>query len=327
MRNVVRATFVALFSLTISISVSLSILGAANAAQNAPADQGQAAQPAPAAAAPAASARIIVTPDADYSGFDYETVKDVTSTPARPPAPTISPAAPSPSTPRPAGASSRSDFGTLTATPARPPAASSAAPELTPSLEEQRLGELDFLPHHFIDEARELAGAIKRAIPAGQRLLPGAARRRRHRVSRRQATTRRPTQFGQALALADDNPGLWLDFAIASLARNPDNYSDKQAQPGPTAPPRRSTAIIRSETTANRAQALASSGDGFEQARAVGQAYRAYRASLALVDDADVRATYDKVIAEHGFRIVSNTVDADSGRSAHLHRLLRRRSR
>ena len=53
-------------------------------------------------------------------------------------------------------------------------------------------------------------------------------------------------------------------------------------------------------------------GSGFERRELWRQAYRAYRASLKINDNGDVRSKYEKVLAEHGFRILSNTVDADS---------------
>ena len=82
MRNVVRAT--ADFFLVIGIILSAALVSGA----------AQAAEP-----------RVIITPDADYPGFDYNTSRTSTSMPARPPVSPTSSAGLSPSTPRPAGAS------------------------------------------------------------------------------------------------------------------------------------------------------------------------------------------------------------------------------
>ena len=48
-----------------------------------------------------------------------------------------------------------------------------------------------------------------------------------------------------------------------------------------------------------------------------------YRASLALVDDAELAGAARQVVAQHGFRIVSNSVDAEAADAAHLRRVLR----
>ena len=43
------------------------------------------------------------------------------------------------------------------------------------------------------------------------------------------ATTKPRATFGQALAIADDDVDAWLDYTVASLRRNPYDYSDRHA--------------------------------------------------------------------------------------------------
>ena len=84
---------------------------------------------------------------------------------------------------------------------------------------------LDFVPGRYVDEARELAGSIKRRYfpPAGSayQALRDAGTAAYNAGNYGEAAS----LFGQTLALADDNPGLWMDFAIASLGREPDDWT------------------------------------------------------------------------------------------------------
>lgn len=261
-------------------------------------------------AAAAEQTRVIVTPDADYPGFDYQTVKNVDLKACE--AACID------------GAECRAftynqkarwcflktDFGTLTATLGATAGRLVSTPELTPSLEATRLADLDFVPGRYVDEARELAGTIKRRFPPPE----GAA----YQMLRDQGTDAynarnydgAATLFGQTLSIADDNPGLWLDFAIASLARDPDDWSMRQ-QANQDVTAASINGLVRSDSIDNQARALALLGDGFAHREDWKLSYRSYRASLALVEDPTVRDDYERVIAEHGFRIVSHSVDAD----------------
>ena len=258
----------------------------------------------------AAEARVIVTPEADYSGFDFETLKGVDLEACKVACLDKTECRAFTFNTRAGWCFLKSDFGILAATPGATAGRVVETPELTPSLERQRLAELDFLSGSYVDEARSLAGALRRRFnPGGNayaalREAGGAAYRSRNFDDSARL-------FGQALAIADDNPGLWLDFAIANLARSPDGWSERQAAyvditAGAI------NGFLRSEDDDNRAEALALVGDGFRLREIWKPSWHAYRASLAIKENADVRALYEKVVAEHGFRIVSHEVDADS---------------
>jgi uncharacterized protein YfaS (alpha-2-macroglobulin family) len=101
-----------------------------------------------------------------------------------------------------------------------------------------------------------------------------------------------------------------MDFAIANLARSPDDWSARQqAYRDVTAAS--INGFVRSAAPDNQAKALALLGDGFARREEWKLSYRSYRASLALVENPTVRADYERVIAEHGFRVVSHKVDSD----------------
>ena len=63
---------------------------------------------------------------------------------------------------------------------------------------------------------------------------------------------------------------------------------------------------------ANRNRALALLGRALAGRSQWRSAIRATRASLALADDPGVRAAYNKLMAEHGFRILEHQVDSDA---------------
>ena len=174
------------------------------------------------------------------------------------------------STTRPAGASSRPTSASSTATPGATAGRLVQTVELTPSLEATRLARARLHPGQLHRRGRASSPARSSAAifpPTGAAYQ--ALRDRGHRGLQQPATTTaRPSLFGQALSLADDNPGLWLDFAIASLGRNPDDWTERQrAYTDITAAG--INAFVRSETPDNQAKALALMGDGFAAARGV----------------------------------------------------------
>ena len=258
----------------------------------------------------AAGKRVIVTPNADYSGFDMKTVKDVDQAGCQ--AACLADGACRAFTfnTKAKWCFLKSDFGALAATPDAVAGRVVEAIDLTPSIEHQRLAELDFLPGSYIDEARTLVGALKDRFSAS-----GAS----YNVLRNEGTTAMragnydgaAVAFGQALAIADDEAIAWLDFSRASLARKPEAYSDRE-QAASDATAAAIDGYLRSDTVAARAVALALAGGGLTKREEWKPAIRAYRASLALAETASVRAAYDKLVAEHGFRILSHDVQADS---------------
>ncbi|HET7717318.1 MAG TPA: MG2 domain-containing protein, partial [Bauldia sp.] len=264
----------------------------------------------PSAGTLAQESRVILTPDADYPGFDYETVKNVDLEACQASCMTGSQCRAFTYNNSARWCFLKTDFGTLVAAPGATAGRVVQTVELTPSLEATRLAQLEFVPGRYVDEARELAGSIKR------RFFPPVDSA--YQSLRDQGTAAynvgnydgAATLFGQALALADDNPGLWLDYAIANLARDPEDWQERQqAYADVTAAS--INGFVRSDTVDNQAKALAILGDGFARREEWKLSYRSYRASLALVEDPSVRDDYERVIAEHGFRIVSHNVDAD----------------
>ena len=71
-------------------------------------------------------------------------------------------------------------------------------------------------------------------------------------------------------------------------------------------------AYLKARGATAEAEALATLGEVYADESEWRPSLEAYRASLALADDATVRETYEGLRAEHGFRILDYKVDSDS---------------
>ena len=264
----------------------------------------------PATNATAADRRVIVTPNADYPGSDMSTVKNVDL-------PACQAACLKDATCRAFTFNTKagwcflkSDFGALAASPGATAGRVVTVADLTPTLERRRLAELNFLDQAQIDEARAEIGDVKNRYSPGKasyaslRAAGGVA----YRASQVDDAA---SDFGQALAIANEDVAAWLDYAHASALRLPNADADKE-QANVDSSAAAINAYLRADTVSDRAEALALLGDALSKREIWLPAIRAYRASLAVKDVANVRATYDKVTGEHGFRVVGQDVEADS---------------
>ncbi|MGE0210260.1 MAG: alpha-2-macroglobulin family protein [Parvibaculaceae bacterium] len=116
--------------------------------------------------------------------------------------------------------------------------------------------------------------------------------------------------FASAVGLSPDEARLWTGLARAVLAVKPDG--DEQYQLPETASSAAQNAYLASRTTASRAEALEVLAQALEKREMFRPALEAYKASLAFRDSAPVRAAFETLRASKGFRVIDNTVDADS---------------
>ena len=289
MRDVSRRLLAALFSFALLLPVAVYMVGTP---------------------ALAAGKRVIVTPNADYPGFDLRTVKNVDQAACQAACLGDSACRAFTFNTKANWCFLKSDFSALAATPDAVAGRVVEAVDLTPSIERQRLAELKFLSSTFIDEARTLVGALKNRFSASGASY-GALREAGAVAMRSGQYDAAAIAFGRALTIANDEAIAWLDFARASVSRTPENYSDREQAAGDAS----AAAIdgyLRADTPAARAVALALAGTGLSKRSEWKPAIRAYRASLALAEMTSVRDAYNKLVAEHGFRILSHEVQADS---------------
>jgi uncharacterized protein YfaS (alpha-2-macroglobulin family) len=258
----------------------------------------------------AAERRLIVTPGADYAGFDLRTVKDVDLNGCQEVCLADNACQAFTFNEKAGWCFLKTDFGPLTTTQGATAGRVVMTAEVTPSIERQRLGELSFVDSSYVDEARTLAGDLQRRFdPNGASF---ATLRSDGGIAYRAGSYDRATNlFGRALALSPEDAASWLDFTVASNSRSPQNWSEQQdAWRDITAAA--INAYLRAETVDDKAEALMLLGDGMGKRDNWKMAIRAYRASLALKEDPRLRSVYDQTVAQYGFRILSHTVDSDA---------------
>lgn len=117
--------------------------------------------------------------------------------------------------------------------------------------------------------------------------------------------------FAAAVVLSPDNAGAWLGLAATLAATAPRNNDERYELPE-QASFAAYVAYRRSPTPQLKAQSLALLGELLTRRDLYRAALNAYRASLALVEGASVRAAYEALRKEHGFRILDYSVDADT---------------
>ena len=120
--------------------------------------------------------------------------------------------------------------------------------------------------------------------------------------------------YRQALAINANDPELWLKLADAANIRGDEEAARGNGtyELGSVSNSAAVMAFLKAEDVDLRARALAALAHGLEFRQMWREAIASYRASVGLIADATVQAALDKVVAENGFRVVSNSVDADA---------------
>ena len=264
-------------------------------------------------AAPAAFAAdrsVITSNNADYAGFDYQTLKDVEqkacasaciadqgchaftyNTKAR-------------------WCFLKSDFGPLaTATGAVAGRVVTSKP-VAASLATKRTDELAFVGPGPFDEAKAQLGGLARAYPANGFGYAGIEKTVQTPAIRRDPVAA-ARAYGAMLAIAADDTSVWRSFADALLAQNLNDSGERQ-QAATAATSAAINAYLRADGASDQALALGLLGRALERREMWQEAIKTYRLALTFREDKAVRAAYDTVLRDHGFRIVSNSVDADA---------------
>ncbi len=264
-----------------------------------------AAAPAVLATAQAGERRVITLEDADYFGFDYKTLKNRSLEQCRAAclddqnclAFTYNVSA--------RWCFLKNDFADLRATPgavAGRVTSYDVAAEEAPALE--------FISRGLVRDAEDYAQAVARepADPSqGSVALGEAAVITLSQEMYKEAAA----LYRLALRASQDNFDLWSGLAAASLRVDGDSYAENAA-------------LVREATSASilayrtapsadrRADALALLANALIRRNMYRPALEAYKESLLLADSAEVRAAYDELHEQHGFRIIDHTVDSES---------------
>ena len=184
-----------------------------------------------------------------------------------------------------------------------------AAAEPQPDVEAQRIAELKFLPQSYIDEARRLIGILNEAPTVDGGLEEAIAAAQAAKDSGDMLTAL--DNLRSALKLDSNRFDLWADFADTAIRATSDDY-EVQATISQYRTGGAINAYLRSVSNEDRAYAMEMIGWSLNDRYDYKLAIRAYRASLALFDDPNTRSNYESIVADHGFRIIDNTVEADA---------------
>ncbi len=169
--------------------------------------------------------------------------------------------------------------------------------------------ELGFVPDWILDDANTAAAEV-RATPRqggtvaslradGDRLMgqgdPEAAAR----------------SYAAAVALAPSDAAAWIDYAVAALSVQSDDYGTRTSFQN-RALGAAIEAIRQARDEAQRARGYAVLARALETRQNYRPALEAYKQSLALNDDPDVRSAFQTLREAEGFRIVDYTVNSDA---------------
>ncbi|MGB6538547.1 MAG: alpha-2-macroglobulin, partial [Xanthobacteraceae bacterium] len=117
--------------------------------------------------------------------------------------------------------------------------------------------------------------------------------------------------LGEIVAVAPNDAATWLRLSRTVMEIQPAN-EEERAQLLDRAAAAAYVAYQRSTDSALDADTLAELGDILSQRQMWRPALDALRLSLQLREVADVRAQYERLRAQHGFRVLDYTVDADT---------------
>lgn len=174
---------------------------------------------------------------------------------------------------------------------------------------QQRRAELDFLPARYLDEADRIALAISRRKPRFARSSEAAAAgQNAFNAGNHPAATE---AFKDAVLLEPSDYFLWRDLRSAASRLKTDDWQERQQFERDTLAIA-VAAYLRARTPEQQARALAVLGDTLSNRREWKRAYRSYRASLALVENANIRERYDELIADYGFQLADHRINADA---------------
>src|SRR6218665_3829964 len=177
-----------------------------------------------------------------------------------------------------------------------------------------RQAELPFPAQDLIASARYLSTSLPQTDPPPPGITYAELVAAGDEAAAQQNPASAMVSYRQALAINPNDPSVWLALS-KMLALRTD--SERALGNGTYDLAANTTyaallSFLQSETKAERADALAALAGGLERREMWREAIATYRASLALVDNVELQATLDRVVAEHGFRVTSNQVDAEA---------------
>jgi alpha-2-macroglobulin len=249
---------------------------------------------------------VLTTPDADYFGFDLRTERDVTLDECKSICLADNQCRAFTYNERASWCFLKSDYSVIN------PFQGATAGRVVEMSAEADIGAplaLAFLPAEISDEARSYrqevlqsqdrsdVGFVHSSAQGENAMAAGAAREA-------------ATSFRAALATAPEDSQTWAALSRALISIATDDY-DEVATFGREASSAALIAYRESRTASTRAIALAALAAALERREYYRPAIEAYRTSLELRNDGEVRAAYADLRARQGFRVTENTVEND----------------
>ncbi|MDP2620125.1 MAG: alpha-2-macroglobulin family protein [Hyphomicrobiales bacterium] len=250
-------------------------------------------------------ARIIVTEDADYFGFDLRTVKEVDLDQCKAACLGDSACRAFTYNVRARWCFLKSDHGEPRLFPGAVAGRVVAGPETA-----ERPPALAFLPESMPEEAERYALQLRRAATAPAAsltvLLSAAASALASGDARRAAE-----HFRGVLSVTPEFFSAWTGLARALLDAEPADYDERYRFPA-DAGLAALNAYGLSAAGSERAEALALLARALERQQVFRPALEAYKASLAEADSPAIHAAFNRLRAEKGFRVIDYSVDSDA---------------
>ncbi|MEJ8474158.1 alpha-2-macroglobulin family protein [Roseibium algae] len=254
--------------------------------------------------------RIVTIEDADFFGSDYRTVKDVDLEGCKSVcladnicrAFTFNTSA--------NWCFLKSDFGQLQSFQGA--VAGRVVAVQAPSEDQQadRKAELVFLDRSLLDTAETYAARLQQRSTSINSTADQLRRNGRQAIANKRGELAE-ADFGALIALMPGDVEAWARLSVAQMMQNPEDWQKRQTKQE-NATSSAINAYLRSSGQIDRARALDLIGTSLANRQQWKPAIKALRAALALDETPDLRRRYDQMVAEHGFRIVSNTVSADA---------------
>jgi uncharacterized protein YfaS (alpha-2-macroglobulin family) len=245
---------------------------------------------------------IVTTQDGDYFGFDLRTVQDVSLDQCKTSCLDDQSCRAFTYNPKVKWCFLKTDFNQLNTI------AGAVAGKVVKVDGDPEIGaapKLDFVSDELLQQAREQKAGL--ALTAGQQMMgyEGLQAIARANLGLSQIEQAVNTLKG-ALAITPDDGALWIETARAGNRSSVSSGIAAEAQLSAL------NGYQLSRTAQGRADALAVLAEAFRNNQNFRAALSAYKASLALVDSQTVRAAYADLKSREGFRMVGNTIDADS---------------
>ncbi|WP_210272599.1 alpha-2-macroglobulin family protein [Chthonobacter rhizosphaerae] len=261
-----------------------------------------------ASAAAAQERRAIVTENADYFGRDYQTLKGIDQSACEASCVADDQCRAFTYNVKARWCFLKAEFGDLKQTPGAVAGRIVAGAVPSPELEAERLADLSFLDQSLVDEARRQLGQINESDQEGS--VDFLIARAENSVVNGNAQDAL-VAYGAALKLAPERFDLWDALSVTAQTLTNGDWQVRQSALE-TSLAASVNAYLRSVDDGQRVRALSLMTEALAAREIWKPAIKAARLGVSIGGDDELVARLDELVANHGFRVVENTVDSRS---------------